>query len=215
MKGLLLILIFFNFQLAVAKDWKCEFPTPYVQEGCDGTGCDLLTYDKSLYDVKVYAKPDLKSKLVGHLKKCETIKSVKGYKVIEEFGRLQVNQWPKNLGEVNVKHGDTVEFLNYTGEGGYKICINKKIFGGFSVLVTPRALRPVKGYKFVLEDFNFLMQIDEGKSQAWYKVQTQKGLEGFVLNEDITKKFFISYSGFGSPCQEDADVELKAPALKN
>lgn len=200
---------------ADAKSWKCDLPLPYLHKGCDGVGCDLLTYDKAISNVDVYEKPNLKSKILGKIKKCETLKSVEGYKMIEEFGTLQINVWPESYKDVSVKHKDTVEFLNYKGEGGYEVCIHKKNYEIYSSLASQEALRRKRGYKFKLLDFDYAMPISSGKSQEWYKVKAASGLEGFVpYNEE--KLFFIPYSAYqeGMFCQEDTALGLNEKEIR-
>jgi hypothetical protein len=153
---------------------KCSYEIPQFIEGCEGEGCGLLSYDKSIKPVTIYKEPNINSEVVDRLKKCEVIKNFKIYMWIKKFGEAKILS--PNLFENTVIQNDLIKVRYYSGEGYYSACVKNK-----EIIVADKF---VADKEFPTVDF-----ISNPVVEGWVRLTTPRGIDGYTPDTD----FYIGY----------------------
>lgn len=166
----------------------CKVKAGDLIDYCNGEVCGYLAYPKAIRDVKLYAKPDLKSEIVGEIKRCDVIKNFKHQSVLKKFGEVEVLN---DIPGWKLKKGDLIKFA-WTQEGDYFGCVNN---------------RPVVFYASPPGHPDPSCFLDKTSSQAedWVSHTASNGKTGFSKVE--SDSFYVGYSGSDERCPEDLKIK--------
>lgn len=164
-----------------------------VIDTCNGEVCGYLSYPKAINDVKLHARPDLKSPIVGQVKKCQKIENFKVVSIFREFGELEALTELEGYG---LKKGDKVKYL-WSKEGNYYGCLKN---------------RPIVIYAYGERDLakTCFFQIKPSLLEEWVHHKASNGKMGYSI-ADSENRFYIPYGGWDQSliCEEDRnDKEL-------
>lgn len=151
-----------------AKEHPCSFSkrVPYLEKGCEGEACGFYHYNYALKNFKIYQNPDLKSKIMGEIKKCEHLKKIEPYYWRISFAKTKVLQANNELKKLDVETGDILTVKRYQGEGFQDVCIGQIEVG--------------------VEEGDQVRAISQGKTEEWVKVTNDNGLSGWIKREPET-----------------------------
>ena len=144
---------------------------PLLVEACEGEGCFAILENGLLLQDKVvlYEKPDIKSKVLGVLKKCEPYRKLKSYLLIKKLFPAKVTVSPYNSNSIGIRKGDKVFITHSGGEGSYFVCLGDKVFSDWG---DQNAVGLGEG-EFVLEKEAIIGQ------DSWFGFLTDiKGIKG-------------------------------------
>jgi len=168
---------------------KCSYKIPQFIEGCEGEGCGLLSYDKSVRSVTIYKEPYINSEIVDHLKKCEVIKNFEVFMWIKKFGEAKVLS--PNLFKNTVSQNDLLKIRYPSGEGYYSACVKNKEMKVVDQLVDDK--------EFPTVDF-MSSPIVEG----WIHLTTPRGIDGYTPDTNFyIGKYDYNYSNESLYCPLD------------
>lgn len=162
----------------------CQIKPGDVIDYCNGEVCGYLAYPKAIRGVKLYEKPDLKSKIIGEIKRCDVIKNFKHHSVFRESGEAEA------LADIpgwNLKKGNLVKFY-FSQEGDYFGCVDNKPVVFYA--------SPPK-YK----DPSCFTHRSSSKLENWVQHTASNGVSGFSKVE--SDSFYVGYSGSDERCPED------------
>ncbi len=165
---------------------------PFTYGGCSGEACGYLKYYKALRKVELHSNPNDKSKIVGYIEKCESIKDAKFFTSVSEAGEGVIIS---NLGNgKNLKINDKIRVIRGLGEGYWEVCANDdEIF-----TATDNPSPPEVEFKL----------IKQPKTQDWVRLKTKDGILGYA--KDSSPRFFMVYYDFDPNgfCKEDHPLGL-------
>jgi len=165
---------------ALAKEWPCTKITslPTLIDGCEGERCQSRD-NKVIKDVLLYAKPDLRSRVVAQIKRGRPAQRITHKTLLKQMGTFVVGKgnpepeayWAiQELKQHGVEMGDVILGLQDGGEGLYKHCIGDKLF------YLKNAYGLVPKTPLVTEAWSFVRS-SEGNGWApgadWYVAQVQ------------------------------------------
>lgn len=169
-----------NMDLSVA----CKVKPGDLIDYCNGEVCGYLAYPKAIRDVKLHAKPDLNSEVVGEIKRCDVIKNFKHQSVFKKYGTAEALS---DLPGWSLKKGDILNFA-WSQEGDYFGCVKN---------------HPVVFYASPSDHPDPSCFVHKTSSQAdnWVSHTASNGKTGFSKVE--SDSFYVGYSGSDERCPED------------
>lgn len=114
------------------KECNIELNLNKVEQGCEGEACLCSVINtvspKSVSDLDVYEKPDLKSKVISKLKEGEKIKSATPYMIKRRLGIGAVvkGAYSEDGKYTHIETGEKLFIIQYEGENYYNLCDGEK-----------------------------------------------------------------------------------------
>lgn len=154
----------------------CKVKVGDLIDYCNGEACGYLAYPKAIRSVKLHAKPDSKSKVVGEIKRCDVIKNFTLKSLFRKFGEAEA------LADIpgwDLKKGDKVK-IAWSQEGHSFGCVNKNP---------------------VIFDTSCFLHKTMSQLEYWVSHTASNGRAGYSkVERDI---FYVKYSGSNERCPED------------
>lgn len=160
-----------------AKELSCtkyqKFPV--ILPTCNGeAACGDLSRskNKAIAKVDIYEEPFKNSKIIDYLDIGEIAQDPKPYLVINELGKLQVNEPTKDLSALGVKVGDILPLVQYFEQDiGFVACIGEEL----------------------IDVYDFQAKVlQENKTKAWVKLKTPRDFVGYTqdIGEESVKEWY-------------------------
>jgi len=170
-----------------AKEYQCydEKSLPKLTEGCEGEACDFYHYERALSDIQLFSKPDLKSKQIGIIKKCEKLNGLKVYMVVKRYGKAKVLKTSTILKKLKIKKNDVTTIQRYGGEGYLFLCINKiknidALMSAAGVSNDPKVAT--------------VKVLNNTITEEWIRLIDKKGNSGYAQRTEKTVMWYATYS---------------------
>lgn len=149
--------------------------------GCEGEGCKILRYKKAVKGIRIYEKPDLSSKEVDRLARCEKFHSFTPMLLTKRVGHgtLKVDKFMDPT--LKEKPGKKFKYIQELGEDFFKVCIDNKV------------------YEVDLSEVSTDLK---NKNESWIKIKTPRGIEGYARGN---RPFYMGVYNFDTTllCPED------------
>lgn len=173
-----LILLNNSTNLAHAKKIPCDLfkKFPVLLNGCEGEGCGILNYDKSILNEKVFDHPNTK-KEIDQLKVCEPIKGFKPVIWLIKPGSAVVAKPSKTLKKMGVSKGDIITVISYEGEGIFSGCVKSKFVD-------------IADSSEISE--NLVKSISPPQTENWVEIETPRAKKGYIKDHN----FYMGHYSF-------------------
>lgn len=154
--------------------------------GCEEDGCEILRYPKAVKSVRIYDRPDLSSKVVDRLERCEKFHGFKKMLLTKKigFGTLKVDKFMDQ--RLNGSKGKSFKAIQATGNGFYKVCVDNKI------------------YEVDVAEISTEQKV---RNELWIEIKTPRGITGYARGN---RPFYMGQLNFDSTllCPKERHTEI-------